>query len=159
MEIWRTISIGRPNLRSSGDFRKAFTENGISLSRLADSMLNRLKLTVAADETEVNLVRPSIAELGFVHNEQPSQIYPRAIEGFGLELCSPEVALQLRLQYQDQPDGEIVVVATEPIICAIGILKVFRMIRKENNLWLRSLCAKFPIGWQPSFRLVFIQPA
>ena len=158
MKTWRTIRIGKPNFGNKQDFRRAFIENGISLSILANSMINRLDLIVAAKETEINLVKVSVAELGFAANVQPSQIYPRATKEFGLKLLSNEMALHLPLQYQDQPNDEMIVAAMDPIICAIGIVKVFRMLRRNNRSWLRSLCAKFPLGWQPDFDLVFVDP-
>ena len=76
---------------------------------------------------EVELVAVSVAELGF-HSDAAAliDVYARARQ-LGFELAPAETALQLRLQYLDQPLGELVVGmepirtwAGEPVILAVA---------------------------------------
>ena len=62
----------------------------------------------------------SAAELGFQTETAPlADIYARAQQlGFGL--AAAEVAPQLRLQYFDQPMGEFLIIAMEPIKTWMG---------------------------------------
>jgi hypothetical protein len=66
-------------------------------------------------QTQVDLVVVSVSELGFgTDSALIAEVHARARQ-LGLELCAPEVAPLLRLQYLDQPLGEFLRIAMEPI--------------------------------------------
>ena len=60
---------------------------------------------VVAEETTVDIVVVSMLEMGFAEGEFATldTIYDRAKQ-MGLETCPVETAVQLRLQFLDQPD-------------------------------------------------------
>jgi hypothetical protein len=72
-------------------------------------------------ETEVDLACTTAAELGFDERTRRDKVYERAID-IGLRQCSTEDALKLRLQYTNQPDGEELMVCSEPIADSEGSL-------------------------------------
>lgn len=116
---------------------------------------------MATEETEVDLVdlvRVTVAELGFKKGARRDQIYGRAKE-LGLEFCSPEVGPQLRLQYQDQPNGDWILIGMEPITASDGCPNVFSVERWDSSeLWL-SDCWDYPGPvWCPALQWVFVRP-
>ena len=71
-------------------------------------------------KTDVELVLLSTAELGVESDETSlSDVYKRARQA-GLELCPAEVGPQLRLHYRNQPLGEALDIAMEPVATYSG---------------------------------------
>jgi hypothetical protein len=62
-------------------------------------------------------------------------IYARA-QSLGLALCPPEVGPQLRLQYLEQPSGEILHIAMQPIAKYDGDLVNLALENDESALTL-----------------------
>jgi len=102
------------------------------LEELANEIIGRPAFALSRTKTEVDLVVLSISELGF-GTQKPSinNIYARA-ESLGFELCPAEVGPQLRLQYLDQPPGELLHIAMQPIARYNGDLVDLDI---ENGLW------------------------
>lgn len=76
-----------------------------------------------------NLALVTPAKLGFKSSKvSRGEFYNSAIKR-GMGLCSATLGMQLRAQYVDQPEGEIVFVATEPIVAPAG--KLMRMANNE----------------------------
>ena len=124
------------------------------LFRSANDILGKPAFTVATEETELDLVVVSVAELGFKNGATREQIYSRAEER-GLDHCPAEVGPQLRLQYADQPKGEWLVVGMEPITDSGGDLELFGVERGDSGLWLSS-CFDDPGGvWSSDDRFAF----
>jgi hypothetical protein len=122
--IWKTIKLGTPGLKTADDFRKVIESDKIHIDKRADDILGRPEFTVAAEQTEVDLVIVSVAELGFKKRTKREDVYAQA-KKLGLQLCTPEVGPQLRLQYTDQPDNDWLTIAMEPIEGSDGSLGVF----------------------------------
>jgi hypothetical protein len=103
--VWKTIAIGT--------FANAYTLMGALDA--AGEILARPAFALSAIRTNVDLVAISADQLGFqADTASLGEIYARARQlGFGL--APAEVAPQLRLQYFDQPIGEFLIIAMEPI--------------------------------------------
>ncbi len=147
---WKTIKIGTQ--KSVKDLTKALTGNGFRISDWAGDILK--KITLAAAETEIELVLVSVADLGFTKATRRDVIYDRAKE-LGLDLVPAEVGPQLRLAYTDQPLNEWMVMAMEPITGSDGGLGVFNVEHYDVGRWLRSYSGDPDIMWNPDDRWVF----
>ena len=107
---------------------------------------------MVAAEMTVDIVVVSMLELGFAEGELASvaTIYERARQ-MGLETCPAETAVQLRLQFRDQPDwttGDRLsefFVASEPLVLTReGLPKIFSVVADDRyshpdtgvSLWL-----------------------
>lgn len=112
-------------LKTADDFRQAIKDGGMKIGDNANDILGKPEFVAAAEETEVDLVKVTIAELGFTKGATHERIYSRA-KKLGLELCPSEVGPQLRLQYKDQPKDEEVRVGMKPIRSSGGYLRGFR---------------------------------
>jgi hypothetical protein len=152
-KVFKTIKLGT-GLKTADDFRKAIKENKMRISDWASDILGKPAFTVAAEETELDLVVVSVAELGFKNGATREQIYARAKE-LGLDLCPAEVGPQLCLQDKDQINREWWVVAMEPITDSDGSLELFRVRRDGSGLWLRSCYASPGYVWDADDRFVF----
>ena len=155
--VWKTIKLGT-GLKTADDFREVLKDNGFKVSGWANDILGKSAFTVATEGIEVDLVKVTVAELGFKKGAQRrNQIYERARD-LGLELCPPEVGPQLRLQYQDQPNGEWILVAMESIVDSDGYPRLFRVGRYDSGRWLSSHWSSPGHFWSADYRWVFCRP-
>ncbi|MFZ2832027.1 MAG: hypothetical protein WAZ40_02645 [Minisyncoccia bacterium] len=129
--IWKTIRLGT-GLKTPDDFRAAIKAAGMYIGDWGNDILGKPAFTVSPEETEVDLVVVSNADLGFKDGTKLEDTYARALE-LGLELCPNEVGPQLRLQYTDQPNGEWLLVAMEPIIDSDGFRGLFGVKRDDGG--------------------------
>ena len=155
-KVWRTIKLGT-GLKTSDDFRKSIKANGMNVGDRASDILEKPDFTSAVGETEVDLVKVTVAGLGFKQGARRDQIYERARE-LGLELCPPEVGPQLRLQYKDQPIGEWLLIAMEPFAGSDGCLRVFDVWHDGRGLWLDGYYGRPGYFWGPGSQWVFVRP-
>jgi hypothetical protein len=153
-QVWKTIKLGT-GLKTAKDFRRALTDGGYRIGNWGDDILGKPAFTANETETEADLVVVSVEELGFKDGATRADIYNRAKE-LGLELCPSEVGPQLRLQYKDQPKGEWLLIAMEPIAVSDGRLTVFDVEHVGDGLWLD--CHGRPDRfWGADYRWVFLR--
>jgi len=153
--VWKTINLGTG--KNADDFRKVLKDRGFNIGNWADDILGKPAFTAATEATEIDLVKVTVAELGFKEGARRDQIYERAKE-LGLELCPSEVGPQLRLQYQDQPNNEWLLIGMKPIADSDGDLGVFCVRRGDSELWLGSGWSHPGGVWDPGSRWVFRLP-
>jgi hypothetical protein len=132
---WFTIIVGT---YSSYEEVKAVLEiQGNKISWWASDILTETPLTL--DKKVLELVKISIKELTGKDRATLAEICQAAKES-GLKLCSAEVGLYLRVQYQNQPYGELLIVAMEPITGSGGSLDVFIVAHDLDGRWLDTYC-------------------
>lgn len=149
---WKTIRLGTHETTDA--LFQALTANGCRISDWANDLLK--KITVCPIEVDAELVVASVADLGFPNGATRKEIYERAAE-LGLKLCPPEVGPQLRLQYNDQPGGEWLLVAMEPITDSHGRPDVFDVARGSDGLWLYADDGGPAHFWYGSHLWVFLR--
>ena len=151
-EILKTIEIGTH--KDVKSLRKALEESGARISNWAGDILNKTKLSKS--KQSLDLVVLTVEELGFPQGAQLKDIYKAAINQ-GLGLCPAEVGPQLRLQYTNQPKGEWLLIAMEPINDSDGDLRLFLVKRSDGDRWL-SACYDYPDSrWYANNRFVFFR--
>ena len=111
-QIWRKITLG--TYKGVDAYRRALDSAGIKIGDAADEILGRPGFFYGTMKTDVELVRVSAADLGVETESSLADVYKRARQ-VGLQLCPAEVGPQLRLDYRDQPRGEALTIAMEPI--------------------------------------------
>jgi hypothetical protein len=90
------------------------------LEALANEIIGRPAFALSRTKSELDLVILSAFDLGFgKEGASIKDIFARA-ELLGFALCPPEVGPQLRLQYLDQPPGELLHIAMQPIATYSG---------------------------------------
>jgi hypothetical protein len=139
-KVWKTITIG-----------KKPDTTGINISNYAQSILDIVKW--GKNET-IDLVRVKASDLGFTEKVLTTQLFAKAKKE-GLELCPPQVGLQLRVDYTDQPLNEWLSIAMEPITASGGRPSVFRLEHSGGGLWLSDAWAKPGNAWGPGDEFVF----
>jgi len=110
--IWRTTTLG--SHKGVDSYRDALDAAKMKIGDAADEILGRPAFQYVREKTEVELTLVSAAELGVETEASLSDLYQRATQ-LGLALCPPEVGPQLRLDYRDQPVGESLLIAMEPV--------------------------------------------
>jgi hypothetical protein len=109
--VWKTIQLEKD--KSADGFRDALKKEGYTIDCLANYILGTVNLTIDGTR-KVELVKVSMSDLGFTKETKGIDIYHKALS-LGLKLCPREVGLELPLQYKDQPNGEGIVVASDPM--------------------------------------------
>ena len=128
--VWRTIKIGtiggvialREALDSPGcgtavvAVAETAARPFCHLADDANQALGQHAFSLSPSVATIGLTEASAADLGFPAAAMPSiaQIYARA-EQSGLAVCPAEVGPQLQLQYLDQPLGEFLAIAMQPV--------------------------------------------
>jgi len=154
-KIWKTIKLST-GLKTAKDFRKVLKKNGNRIGGWGDDILGQSAFTVSDTEKDVDLVKVSVAELGFKDGATRKDIYDRALE-LGLQLCPAEVGPQLRLQYADQPKGEWLRIAMEPITGSGGDPHVFYVAHDSDGRWLHGSYGPPNLFWNGDYRFVFLR--
>ena len=119
IHVWKTLTLG--TFRELPFLRIALEQAGCAVGDDVDAMLAGHAFALAPDRRPIDLVVLSVAQLGFPREASRAAIFARAQE-LGLQLCPPEVGPLLRLQYAEQPIGEFVRIAMEPLRMANGEL-------------------------------------
>lgn len=150
--VWKTIKLG--TLKNADEFRKAFKKDGFKIGDWGNDILKKPAFTVSSAEEEIQLANVSVADLGFKEGATYGNICAKAKE-LGLELCPNEVGPQLRLQYKDQPKGEYLRIAMEPIADSDGDLRIFNVECGVDALWLYGYYGFSGRFWNADDRFVF----
>lgn len=152
-ETFKVIEIGTH--KDVESLRKALEESRARMiGDWASDILNKTKLSKS--KQSLDLVVRSVKELGFPNGAQYKDIC-KAAESQGLDLCPAEAGPQLRLQYPDQPNGEWLVIAMEPIKDSGCDLNLFGVGCVGGGRWLRAYYG-WPGGfWRAGDRFVFVR--
>jgi hypothetical protein len=108
---------------------------------------------------EVELTIVSAAELGLdAEVSSQSEVYARA-KRIGLELCPAEVGPRLRLDYRDQPLGDALDVAMEPVATYSGEPTILALVNFGSGLALIGSNGRSDAMVPRTRRFVFALPA
>ena len=155
LPIRKSIVLGT---RSSGDaLHEALAAARCGVGTLASAALDQPTFPVSQHETKIDLVVLSSTELGIGTDGAPLQeIYRRALQ-LGYALCPAEVGPQLRLQYPNQPIGEFLRIAMDPIATRHGELAVFIVGNGGAGLILIGSNARSDVIVPSTVRFVFVR--
>ena len=151
-KVWKTIKLG--TIKNADALRKALKKADFKIGDWGNDILGKPAFTVTSVEEEIQLVNLSVADLGFKDGANYGNICAKAKE-LGLELCPNEVGPQLRLQYKDQPKGEYLRIAMEPITDSDGRLLIFFVAHDVDGLWLFGNYGDSDSFWLAYYRFVF----
>jgi hypothetical protein len=132
-QIWRTTTLG-PS-KGVDAYRNALDAAKIKIGNAADEILGRPAFPYVRGKTDVELTVVSAAELGVESESALADVYNRARQ-LGLVLCPPEVGPQLRLDYRDQPPGESLIIAMEPVNTHSGDPTILSLVNFSSGLAL-----------------------
>jgi uncharacterized protein YjiS (DUF1127 family) len=154
--VWKTIAIG--SFKDLSALRRAMVSVGCSAGKSADEILARPTFTLSGKKTEVELLVVSPAELGLQGETAALRdIYVHA-QRLGLRLSPAEVAPQLRLQYFDQPIGEFLLIAMEPIRTWAGKPVILTVANGGAGLILIGQDGQDDLEIPVTSRFVFVRP-
>jgi hypothetical protein len=113
LPIWKRVTLG--TLNSAHAVRDALEAAHVHIGDAANEVLGRPAFTFSQTKIESDLVVVAVTDLGFGEaGASLGDVYTRAKQ-LGLALCPAEVAPYLRLQYLQQPVGEILQIAMNPV--------------------------------------------
>lgn len=136
-DVWKTIKIG--TFRNMGEVRSRLSEVNCEIGERAETLLRNDVIQLFPYEKEIDLVLLSGKELGFTRNPvYYGNIFNRGFER-RLESCPAEVALQLCLQYRDQPEGEVLrIVSTDRLVDEYDRQRILVVTKRGRTLLTTS---------------------
>lgn len=123
----------------------------IYISDWANQLLESKDFTVIKHTEQADLVRLSVADLGFPIGATTDQIYQRA-EELGLDLCPAETGPHLRLA---TPSPDWMLIAMKQIAGRDGSPRVFRLLSNGGRLELDARSAEPDAQWGADYPFVF----
>jgi hypothetical protein len=153
--VWRRLTLGAH--RSVDRVRQALEAARVRIGESADEILGRPAFLFSQTRKDVDLVIVRVSELGFVRPAPLSDVHRRAND-LGLELCPAEVAPLLRLEYANQPLGEFLNIAMQPIATYGGELTTLSIANAGTGLLLIGGEARADLTVHPQASFVFVRP-
>lgn len=159
--IWKTIRLST-GLNDATGFLAALCAGKCGLINEDDvtAMLHSedyaKSLTPARAPFEVDLVKVSL-EMLQLDVADVQQVMAKAL-AHGLSLCLAEVGPQLRLQYDDQPNGEWLCVAMKPLAGRDGKNRAFSVIRNYQGKWLGAGSMEAKNASWTGIDYIFVRP-
>ncbi|MGA7488444.1 MAG: hypothetical protein WBW74_16095 [Xanthobacteraceae bacterium] len=154
-QVWRTITLG--TYKGVDAYRDALEAAGIKIGNAADEILGRPAFPYARTKTDVELALVSAPELGVETESALADVYKRATH-LGLALCPPEVGPHLRLVYRNQPLGESLNIAMEPVATYGGEATILSLVNFGSGLALLGGNGEAEFMVPRTFRFVFALP-
>ena len=157
LRIWKSIMLG---INKGVDaYREALAAERVRIGDSADEILGRPAFFYARTPKQVELVVLSSAELGLEADAvSHAEVYRRAKQ-MGLELCPAEVGPQLRLAYRNQPLGEALDIAMEPVSTYAGEPTILALVNFGTGLALIGADGASESMVPRTRRFVFALPA
>jgi hypothetical protein len=153
--IWQTVRLGVH--KTADEYRRALKAAKYRGGEWgANDFLAKAEFTCATEETDVDLVAVSVADLGFKDGALYSQICGKAHE-MGLVQCPVEVGPALLLAHKDQPRGERLIIAMKANADSGGDLDEFDLELGGSGLSLRGYCGPLDRFWDSERRFVFVR--
>jgi len=160
--VWKTIQIGCMKPPALLKEAKTHCEE---VTHWAADIMGQKAFTTLDQAEEAMLVILTPKDLGFTENPRTDAFMTKEflakwseenLEGYVLELCPAEVGPQLRIQYEDQPNGEVLWIAMERITDSDGDPNVFNVERDDDGYRFLGGSYAGPVGfWPLGDRIVF----
>ncbi len=154
--VWKTITVGT----FSGTFavQNSLDAADCGVGDLAEGILARPAFTLSPAKLDMDLVVLSVGQLG-ISTEVASlaEIYERG-QRLGFRLAAAEIGPQLRIQYFDQPTGEFLNIAMEPIKTWHGEPVILVVANGGSGLLLLGEHASADTQFHSASRFVFVRP-
>jgi hypothetical protein len=154
---WRTITLGM--FKRQRALLNALDDAHIHIGESAEEALHAAAFMVSQDSSTVQLVVLKAEDLGFDSDMvRLGDIYVKARQ-LGFALCRPEIAVYLRLAYRDQPLGDFLRVAMEPLMTYRGDAIDLTLANTGTGLLLLGGSGSGDTQLAASTQLVFVRPA
>lgn len=143
------------NLTTTGEkLVERLERKGVVVGRRAKIIFLETSFRVTSEEKTINLAIVSMEELG-LGQATIEQIY-REARSSGLKPCQDKIALWFRLRYDAQPEGEFLVVATDPPASRKGDLRLFEIFcTKGSKRYITTLGGDHKKCFNDTLRWVF----
>lgn len=151
---WKAVTLG--TYLNCSDYRAALRKEHVFIGPTAEAMFSHLEEKSCPGKRKAELVRVSLCTLGFSERVPYETVCKRASES-GLSLCERETALALRLSYKNQPPGEYLLIATEPVPLRARFRAVYWLDHADDVFSIRGFGVPGCMS-NPAQEIVFSKP-
>jgi hypothetical protein len=154
--VWKRITIGTHN--GVNGARVALEAARMGVGDSADEILGRPAFPFSRTKVDLDLVILTPRDIGLQARASLPEIYRAAMQ-LGFELCPAEAGPAVRLAYANQPVGEFLHVAMQPIATYRGDLTDLTVANGGAGLLLLGGDASPDTKFNPATKFVFVRPA
>lgn len=162
----KTIEIGG---QTKWQLIQKLQAHSISMNEFGEKLICDDKFTTSESKYSLTIIELSVRNLGFPNGATMPQLFKQATD-LGLELCPLELGPYLRLEYLDQPEGNItdsfqlnqapsgsITIASQIVTDDDDFPKGFYLRKIDGVLWLRGYLADDLHVWNPDDQFIFSQ--
>ena len=155
LDLWKKIRIGTHT--DTADLIKTVEGKKMRITSAARDMLAKPSFLLAKEEKEVELILLTFADVKLQHHKSRyyDEIASYAGEK-GLDPCPQEIALQLRLQYTDQPMSERLIISFKPYYGQTDY-ELFSLVHDSLGIQLDRVSADYHDKWEEDLPFVFMR--
>src|SRR5690349_22595238 len=102
-KVWRPLEIGQ--YKDLAELKRAFMGIGFWVGDCYDFLFQSPDFIVSTNRVRLNLVNPSIIEMGFLSGASYCEVSKRAVQ-LGLKMCMPEICIHNLIQYPTPIAGQ-----------------------------------------------------
>ncbi|MEK7549919.1 MAG: hypothetical protein AAB519_02980 [Patescibacteria group bacterium] len=131
---WKSAELGL--IQEPSQFEPVLLRSGNRVNYWARHMFHHSEFVISPEGEVASFERVSVWDLGFVFTARIDQIFDRAWDKFSFEFCPGDASPILRQNYEDQPEGENFIVATQPLLLSNGKYVMPRISCFQGDRWL-----------------------
>lgn len=151
LPTWRKVRTGTH--RNGRDLESSVVLAGMDNGHYVSEMLGNLRCAVVDRLVEFLVI--SVRELGFPDGAVLQQVMKAANEIPGCVPCDAEAGPCVRINYREQPPGECLYVAMNPITLSNGLPHIFSICNELSRLILKAEVAAS--RFSPSAKFIFMR--
>ena len=151
-EVWRAVEAGGKNAQV---LERELEQKGINVNNYARDLMRNKDFVTWRRPEQIKIVRSTVGGFGFTEPPTTDQLFQRIDGDPKLEYLPPEAAVALRLEYEDQPLGEVLYAGMKPVTGSVGGPDVFKLVRREDGFWLVGRWTAPDDHWGLGLGLVF----
>jgi hypothetical protein len=156
--LWKTIEIG--GYASVSDMKEAFNKTGaLDAGEISWHVKKSIfeYVDITSVRTNIDLLKVNVTDIGFFTTADHEEVKQRLCD-IGCLPCTPEIVAALRMQYLDQPKGELLYPIIDPISLDHYNYQQYDIENENGKLCIRTVRGGLRREYKKNDDIIFVRP-